>query len=94
MVSTLLERVRAWAEQEGRALQVPLGHRMEAGDMVTPLGTYPGLGQWFSLSSWFSEQDHGKEGIKSGQERERERIENRGSKNIPRGSLASLPPAS
>lgn len=90
MVSTLPEQVRAWAEQEGRALQIPSGHRMEAGDMLSPLGTYPGLGQWFSLSCWFSEQDHGKEGIKSGQRRERQRIKNRGSKNIPGGSLASL----
>ena len=44
----------------GRALQLamvsPTGHRMEAGDMVNPLGMCPGLGNRFPLSSWFSEQ--------------------------------------
>lgn len=39
--------------------------------------------------------DYGKEGIKSGQEREKnKKKKNRESKNIPGGSLASLPVAS
>lgn len=92
MVSTLPERVRARAEQEGRALQVPLGHRMEAGDMVSPLGTFPGLG--FHSAAGFLSRIMGKKGSNQAKRGERERIKNRGRKNIPGGSLASLPPTS
>lgn len=88
--STLPERVRAWAEQEGFPP-----------DSLGTQGGGWGHGQPSRDTSWawhsaagFSEQDHGKEGIKSGQGREGERIKNGGSKNIPGGSLASLPPTS